>query len=309
MLNEKTCKHNHNHHCKKEKNKSRDWSKVSYAGETLTPDAEEPNASSWPLYYFKKTKHNTYEDKYGKPINFKIRVPDHTFDFEGEQLRMVKKAKKNLTDRKKKIAKYWGDGPATKQWTPIIDILIDTYGISAPRAARILATTNSAFNDAFIIAWDYKFKWKVLRPNQIDQHFKSLLCMPRHPSYPSGHATIAGCAEVVLGYYFKPEKDKLKGLAEECAKSRLYAGVHFPIDNDEGLELGRDIGRMIVKELKKHTSDCNTIIDYEIKEYKDAKLIPPPYKQAIPYDRDTTCKSSTIEYKPCNHYGDCNKLF
>lgn len=34
---------------------------------------------------------------------------------------------------------------------------------------------------------------------------------------------------------------------EESAQSRLYAGVHFKVDNDQGLRLGRQIGDIIVK--------------------------------------------------------------
>ncbi|MDQ0224099.1 hypothetical protein [Metabacillus niabensis] len=34
---------------------------------------------------------------------------------------------------------------------------------------------------------------------------------------------------------------------KESAQSRLYAGVHFKADNDEGLRLGRQIGEMVVK--------------------------------------------------------------
>ncbi len=33
---------------------------------------------------------------------------------------------------------------------------------------------------------------------------------------------------------------------EESAQSRLYAGVHFKIDNDDGLRLGRQIGEVVI---------------------------------------------------------------
>ena len=31
-------------------------------------------------------------------------------------------------------------------------------------------------------------------------------------------------------------------MAEECANSRFYAGIHYPMDNEKGLEIGRAIG-------------------------------------------------------------------
>lgn len=83
---------------------------------------------------------------------------------------------------------------------------------------------------------------------------------------------MACCAEIILGYFFPPEKPRLQELAEECAEecavSRLYAGVHFPVDNDEGLRLGRQIGHLAVYVLK-----------------------PPPYKQAIPFKFSQKCQS------------------
>ena len=55
-----------------------------------------------------------------------------------------------------------------------------------------------------------------------------------------------GCAEVILSYFFPPESARLKNIMEQCAQSRLYAGVHFKVDNDEGLRLGGQIGGGIV---------------------------------------------------------------
>ena len=37
---------------------------------------------------------------------------------------------------------------------------------------------------------------------------------------------------------------------EESAESRLYVAVHFKVDNDEGLRLGRQIGEMVVRLLR-----------------------------------------------------------
>jgi hypothetical protein len=70
-----------------------------------------------------------------------------------------------------------------------------------------------------------------------------VLFTARFPAYPSAHATIAGCAEVLLSYFFPPESSNIKKWMEESAQSRLYASVHF---KDEGLRLGRQIGEVVV---------------------------------------------------------------
>lgn len=267
-------------------NVPRRWSMLSYAGEERVPPAEEPAAGSWPTYFLKHDNNGNFTDSNGKTIAFKIRQPDLSIDFEGKQLDIVKETLENLTREQYIIAKYWGSGPATKQWTPIIDILIDTYKISAPKAARILAAVQAGLNDAFVVTWYFKYLWNIARPNQLDQDLVTALPTPRHPSYPSGHATIAGCAQVILTYFFKAEADRLEELAEECAVSRLYAGVHYPIDNEEGLSLGRQIGQIIVAELDKQYSKDYNSIDYPISESRHAQLPPPPYKQVIPFPKE-----------------------
>jgi hypothetical protein len=87
----------------------------------------------------------------------------------------------------------------------------------------------------------------------------------------------------------------LRELAEEDAQSRLYAGVHFPVDNSEGLRLGRQIGRIVVNELKKEIDSRGRVIDIPYRKFLHARLIPPPYEQAIPFDFDQTCESLILE--------------
>lgn len=223
-----------------------DWSKLSYPGEKRVSPSEDPKAGSWSTHFLGRDEDGKFTDSDGNALAFRIRQPDIGIDFEGEQLDTVRKTLDAITRHQIRIAKYWGVGPATKQWTLIIDRLIDTYNISAPRAARILAATQAALNDACVLAWYFKFLWDVARPNQLDKNLATILSTPRHPSYPSGHAAVAGCAQVILSYFFEAEANRLKELAEECALSRLYAGVHFPIDNEQGLSLGRHIGEVIV---------------------------------------------------------------
>lgn len=279
------------------RNIPRFWSQLSYSGENRIPAAQDPKAGSWPTYFFKKDEYGSFTDLEGNSISFKVRQPDITIDFEGEELDIVKNTFENLTPHQKRIAEYWGTGPATKQWTPIIDILIDTYNITASRAARILAASQAAFNDAFIITWYFKYLWDIARPNQLDQNLTTFLSTPKHPSYPSGHSVTAGCIQVVLSYFFESEANHLKELSEECASSRLYAGVHFPIDNNEGLRLGRHIGELIVAQLDKQRDIHLVHIDYPITENRHAKLPPPPYKQVIsPYNMQ------------CNSKCQCEKL-
>jgi len=267
------------------------WMDIAYAGEVHPPsNPEEPRAGSWKTYFIKHDENGEgFETLDGHPINFDNLKPEQ-IDWLS-QLGVVKRVLNHLTEKQKTIATYWGEGPPTKQWTPIADRLLDTYGVPAPRTGRILGALYAAINDTFVVTWYLKYKWLVARPNQYDQTLATYLCTPRHPTYPSGHASVAGVSEVILSYFFPAEKRRLHELAEECAKSRLYGGVHFPVDNDEGLRLGRQIGRLIVRELEQDVDGEGNVVDIAYRNFLNAKLNPPPYEQVIPFDYNPSCQS------------------
>ncbi|MGM8363867.1 vanadium-dependent haloperoxidase [Virgibacillus sp. W0181] len=267
------------------------WSDVPYGGEKHPPNNPvDQTASSWPMHYF-TFENNKYLGPDGENVRFTIRHPD-TIDWH-RQLRTVQRTLKNITPDQIKIATYWGTGAATKQWTPIIDRLIDTYNLTPTRAARVLASVQAGINDTFVIVWYYKFLWNVARPIQYDPSLQPIIYTPRFPTYISGHAAVSGCTQTILSYFFPAEARRLKALAEENAQSRLYASVHFPVDNEEGLSLGRQIGTIIINQLRKEETGDGTQVDVYYRSSKHANLQPPPYKQAIPFDFDEETISNT----------------
>ncbi|MGP4076844.1 vanadium-dependent haloperoxidase [Halobacillus sp. K22] len=270
------------------------WTELPYAGKTHSPTIAggvEPDAGKWKTYFIQHSRRHGFKKLDGRPIRLAIKDPD-SIDWYA-QLKVVQHTLENLSDQEKRIAEYWSAGPPTKQWIPIVDRLIDTYAIEAPRAARILSAVFGGMNDAFVVCWALKYKWLVPRPNQLDQHLATYICTPEHPSYPSGHATISGAAEVILSYFFPAERQKLHRLAEENAQSRLYAGVHYPVDNTEGLRLGRQIGRIVIEELKKDTVN-GLPIERSSREFRNADIITRTYEQAIPFDYKSKCDSLLI---------------
>ncbi|RDY70959.1 phosphatase PAP2 family protein [Halobacillus sp. SY10] len=271
------------------------WTDLPYAGESRPPSTNEGvefEAGKWKTYFIEHSRRHGFKTLDGTPIRLAIKDPK-TIDWPRE-LKVVKETLAHLTADQRKIAVYWGEGPASKQWVPIVDRLIDTYGVEAPRAARILGAVFSGMNDAFVVCWSLKYRWLVPRPNQLDPQLRTVICTPKHPSYPSGHATISGAAEIILSYFFPAERRKLRELAEEDARSRLYAGVHFPVDNDEGLRLGRQIGHIVVEELKKDYVEGRRL-DQPFTEYRNADIYPSDYRQAIPFRFDQKCGSLLLD--------------
>jgi membrane-associated phospholipid phosphatase len=90
---------------------------------------------------------------------------------------------------------------------------------------------------------------------------------PPSPSYVCGHATLAGAWAAVLAEYFGTDRHgftsdtddphlpagtsrtfaSFTDAAAECARSRVYLGVHFGFDTEAGLELGTAVGRHVVR--------------------------------------------------------------
>jgi membrane-associated phospholipid phosphatase len=173
-----------------------------------------------------------------------------SFEFQADINELVSSAR-DLTNEQRSIANYWADGPGTAtpagHWIKIAEKqVMHVFGNDPPRAAQALALVSISMADAFIVCWDAKYKYWTARPNQVVPGFASYLKTPSFPGYPSGHSTVSGAASEVLAYLFPQHATKFRAMAEEAARSRLYGGIHFSSDNNNGLQVGREIGRRVV---------------------------------------------------------------
>jgi hypothetical protein len=235
----------------------RRWSQYPYQGELLPPQGS-PEPALWPMFFISRERNHIFLDPFRQQISWQIKLPK-TINWERE-LSFVERTISVLTPEQKQIAIFWGTVEATERLIPIIFKLGRDYKIGSPEIARILGYFNAGVNDAFVMSWFFKYLWDVARPNQYDRNLTTALFTPRFPSYPSAHAAVAGCAETILSYFFPRESNKIKYIAEEIALSRLYAGVHFKVDNDEGLKLGRQIGYITVSVLRSQNVILNSQI-------------------------------------------------
>ena len=166
-------------------------------------------------------------------------------DFETE-MNELKNFKQNFKSRS--LAYYWANiGP--EFWNDLAGKKMFEYRMSdnAPAAARIYTVLNTAFHDAIIAIMDAKYAYWGIRPSQYDSTYKPLLQTPPFPGYPSGHAAGAGTSSAVLEYFFPDDANEFRQIAQDCADSRFYAGIHFRSDNEIGLRMGRDMGKYIAE--------------------------------------------------------------
>ncbi|UXI70605.1 vanadium-dependent haloperoxidase [Tahibacter amnicola] len=160
------------------------------------------------------------------------------------------------TDEQLRIAKFWVDGHGSVtppgHWNQIAMDEVKKARLDDATTARLFAEINIAMADTFIAVWDTKYHYWTMRPitaakKLLGQELKLPILTPPFPSYVSGHAGFSGAAARILGNYFPQEAERLDTMAEEAAASRLYGGIHFRHDNEDGLALGRKIADEVLR--------------------------------------------------------------
>jgi hypothetical protein len=188
------------------------------------------------------------------------------------EAKLVYNQVKNNTSDQVQIAKYWADDPfntctpAGHTFNILTQLLLEDNA-TLEKTAVAYAKMSIAENDAFIACWRGKYKHILIRPVSyiklyIDPNFNTVIGTPAFPAYTSGHSCEIGAGSKIFtamftngnGNYKLTDYSQLQygfpartynnfdDMADECANSRLYAGIHYPMDNVRGLEIGRAVG-------------------------------------------------------------------
>jgi hypothetical protein len=200
----------------------------------------------------------------------------------------VKKIGDSLTEEQKHIADFWDDNPVKKvvighammtikkfsppgHWMNIVGIASQKANADFSTTVYAYAKTAIALYDGFIICWDEKYRSNYIRPETVinkflDPDWRPRIQTPPFPSYTSGHSTISAAAAEVMTDIFGnisftdtsllefgiPNREirSFRDAAREAGISRLYGGIHFRFDNDNGAIAGRKLGALVVQKLK-----------------------------------------------------------
>jgi membrane-associated phospholipid phosphatase len=122
----------------------------------------------------------------------------------------------------------------------------DRLDRNPPRVARAYALIAASLFDAFIASQDGKFTYWYIRPSQLDPGITPLFPVPNFPSYPSNHSTFSATRSEILAYLFPTRADFIRAVGKEGGDSRIWAGIHFPMDNLAGVQLGKSVAQLFI---------------------------------------------------------------
>jgi membrane-associated phospholipid phosphatase len=125
--------------------------------------------------------------------------------------------------------------------------------LTTPQTTRLLSSLTVAMADAGVASWDAKYAYWYPRPENgvrdggLDKQWKPYVKTPFFPSYVSGHSTYSAAAGDVLAHFFPKDAQLWHARAREAGLSRIWGGIHYPVDNVFGDRMGHKIGRLTVQ--------------------------------------------------------------
>jgi membrane-associated phospholipid phosphatase len=132
-------------------------------------------------------------------------------------------------------------------WTYASKRLFETkLDQNPPRAARAYALLGVSLFDGWTASQDGKFTYWYIRPAQLDTGIVPVFPAPNFPGYPSNHSTITTARTETLAYLFPREAAYIRAVGKEAGDSRIWAGIHFPIDNAAGVALGTAVAQKVI---------------------------------------------------------------
>lgn len=201
-------------------------------------------------------------------------APDSAFYQDGLEVYQIVNA---LTAEEREIALFWADNAGQTatpagHWISILNQIL-ANGATLDVAAIAYAQVGIAVADAFIICWQTKYRYNVLRPITYIQAvidptwnvpaITDPLITPAFPEYTSGHSVQSAAAAAVLTHLFganvtftdhthdtlgySPRSfSSFAAAADDAARSRLYGGIHFRAAVEHGLAQGRCVAEQVL---------------------------------------------------------------
>jgi hypothetical protein len=156
-------------------------------------------------------------------------------------------------------------------WMNIVGIAAEKSKADFNKTVAAYTETAIALFDGFIACWKSKFSTNTIRPETVinklvDPSWQPYIQTPPFPSYVSGHSVISAASAEVMTHHFGENfsytdtsglefgiaNRSFKSFREaslEASWSRLYGGIHYRSDLEQGNLVGKQIGEYVVGRL------------------------------------------------------------
>jgi hypothetical protein len=161
-----------------------------------------------------------------------------------EQVRKVREVSDTRTNQQVRVAQYWENltgSFAAGAWNAVARAAMAARGFDEAATARTLASMHMVAFDAVVACHDSKYAYWVPRPTQADPKITLAIGVPNFPSYPSNHACISGAVGRTLDALLPNTGGLYESMGRQAGDSRVYAGIHYPMDLDAGYEIARKV--------------------------------------------------------------------
>lgn len=204
-----------------------------------------------------------FADGYGKTwfiaSGDQFRVPKppafNSPEFKAE-LAETQKALKNVTDKQRLAVVFWAGGPGTMTtpgiWLKIADDYMQGQNVNLEKLLKTRLALTLAIVDTVTAVFDSKYTYWVRRPFMMDKSIITIMPTPNHPSYPAGHSGVSAAAAVVLSHYLPENSSFWQERSEEGGMSRVWGGIHYPMDHKASKALGEAVAGEALKYLQSH---------------------------------------------------------
>lgn len=178
----------------------------------------------------------------------------------------------------RELARYWEDEIPGLAHRAALNFLIPDTGWSPLRQTLVAAALDITIYSAALATWHYKWFTNrdqvCYRPRPIEADYRISVLYnrapnatqsgdgpqrpvptpspgtPRHPAYPAGHSTYAGAASELLSFFFPDYTAEFDMLADNAGLARMWAGIHWRSDHEQGIRLGRCVARQVIAQLQ-----------------------------------------------------------
>jgi hypothetical protein len=201
------------------------------------------------------------------------------------------------TAEQTEIALFWVES-SVLGWNRIARTVSAQCRLDLWDNARLFGLLNLASADGYIADFQNKYTYKFWRPitairaadsdgnpdTIADPAWDSLSPTPAAPDYTSGHSVQGGAMSEVLARFFGTDRvnftttsttlpgvfrsfSSFRQAAEENGSSRVYVGFHFRHAVNEGIQLGRKIGRVTFNHYLQRADSRGGELESEPQEY------------------------------------------